>query len=423
MANTRNAGRKPKLSDEQLNTIIGRYKSGETLSSLALEAGISKQALSKRIKNMDASKETTLDYYIDGKLCTRISIDTRRHSLRIINYTTRLSRRAFGYIDNPNWTDLQSFLDEYYEIAKGIKSYNQYIMTDSIEDIDILRDNASAEKYSIVADDNEAVPRFFFSKKEKVLNRTDTNGYQLKGTTHNRRYFVKSQAIMSGVVLNDHLVEVIASDICRQLSIPCVQQKLCRFIYEGKSFEGVYSENFELDGYTFISFESLLNRQGLSTKDEDFIALDSISKLKWCAKQLSVIGRLEYKDTLKYMLDLAITDCLIGNVDRHTRNFGLFYNAHSTRYEIPLVFDNGMGLFENDYYRDSHNTFDEAMRNVYVAPYGEDPFDMIIMLNEEFDLSNIYPALQDLTYPDILTTEYALEYERRMSDYVRTKIH
>ncbi len=423
MANTRNAGRKPKLSDEQLNTIIGRYKSGETLSSLALEAGISKQALSKRIKNMDASKETTLDYYIDGKLCTQISLDTRRHSLRIINYASQLSRRAFGYIDNPNWTDLQSFLDEYYEIAKGIKSYNQYIMTDSIEDIDILRDNASAEKYSIVADENEAVPRFFFSKKEKVLNRTDTNGYQLKGTTHNRRYFVKSQAIMSGVVQSDHLVEVIASDICRQLSIPCVQQKLCRFIYEGKSYEGVYSENFELDGYTFISFESLLNRQGLSTKDEDFIALDSISKLKWCAKQLSVIGRLEYKDTLKYMLDLAITDCLIGNVDRHTRNFGLFYNVHSTRYEIPLVFDNGMGLFENDYYRDSHNTFDEAMRNVYVAPYGEDPFDMIIMLNEEFDLLNIYPALADLTYPDILTTEYALEYERRMSDYVRTKIH
>jgi len=423
MANTRNAGRKPKLSDEQLNTIIGRYKSGETLSDLALEAGISKQALSKRIKYMDASRETTLDYYIDGKLCTRISLDTRRHSLRIINYTTQLSRRAFGYIDNPNWADLQDFLDDYYETKNDIKSSNQYIMTDSIEDIDILRDNASAEKYSIIADDNEALPRFFFSKKEKVLNRTDTNGYQLKGTTHNRRYFVKSQAIMSGVVLNDHLVEVIASDICRQLSIPCVQQNHCRFIYEGKSYEGVYSENFELDGYTFISFESLLNRQGLATKDEDFIALDSIPKLKWCAKQLSVIGRLEYKDTLKYMLDLAITDCLIGNVDRHTRNFGLFYNAHSTRYEIPLVFDNGMGLFENDYYRDSYNTFDEAMRNVYVAPYGEDPFDMIIMLNEEFNLSNIYPALQDLTYPDILTTEYALEYERRMSDYVRTKIH
>ena len=58
-----------------------------------------------------------------------------------------------------------------------------------------------------------------------------------------------------------------------------------------------------------------------------------------------------------------------------------------------------------------------------MAPYGEDPFDMLEMLNEEFDLISTYPAIQDLSYLDILTTEYALEYERRMLDYVRTKIH
>ena len=82
-----------------------------------------------------------------------------------------------------------------------------------------------------------------------------------------------------------------------------------------------------------------------------------------------------------------------------------------------------MGLFENDYYRDSYNTFDEAMKNVYVAPYGEDPFDMIEMLNKEFDLLNIYPTIRDIKYQDILSTEHALEYERRMLEYVRTKIH
>lgn len=423
MANTRNAGRKPKLNDEQLDRIIKRHKDGETISSLALEVGVSKQALSKRIKRKNANKEATLDYYIDGELCTRISLDSIRHSVRIINYASQLSRRAFGYIENPNWTDLQNFLDEYYEITKGLRSLDQYIMKDSQGDIDILNDNSTSDKYAIISDNKGRIPSFYFSKKDKVLNRTDTCGYQLKGITHNRRYFVKSQAIMSGVALRDNLVEIIASNICNQLSIPCVQQRQCSFVYEGQSYDGVYSENFELDGYTFISFERLLDRQGLSTKDEGFIALDSISKLKWCAKQLSIIGELEYNDTLKYMTDLAIIDCLVGNVDRHTRNFGLFFNANSGKYEIPLVFDNGMGLFENDYYRDSYNTFDEAMRNVYVAPYGEDPFDMLEMLIEEFDLINIYPTIRDLRYPDILSTEYALEYERRMLEYVRTKIH
>ena len=423
MANTRNAGRKPKLNDEQLDIIIKRYEDGETISSLALEVGVSKQALSKRIKNKRANKEATLDYYIDGKLCTRLSLDFRRHSVRIINYASQLSRRAFGYIENPNWNDLQIFLDNYYEMTVGLNSFDQYIMKDSLGDIDILSDNTTSDKYAIISEDKKNIPTFYFSKKDKVLNRTDTNGYQLKGITHNRRYFVKSQAIISGLALRDNLVEIIASDICNQLSIPCVQQRQCSFVYEGQSYDGVYSENFELDGYTFISFERLINMQGLSTKDEEFIALDSISKLKWCAKQLSIIGGLECSDTLKYMLDLAIVDCLVGNLDRHTRNFGLFFNVHTGKHEIPLIFDNGMGLFENDFYRDSYNTFDEAMRNVYVAPYGEDPFDMMEMLIEEFDLISIYPTIHELRYPDILSTEYALEYERRMLEYVRTKIH
>ena len=49
--------------------------------------------------------------------------------------------------------------------------------------------------------------------------------------------------------------------------------------------------------------------------------------------------------------------------------------------------------------------------------------DMIEMLNKEFDLLNIYPTIRDIKYQDILSTEHALEYERRMLEYVRTKIH
>ena len=114
------------------------------------------------------------------------------------------------------------------------------------------------------------------------------------------------------------------------------------------------------------------------------------------------------------MIDLAVVDCLVGNVDRHTRNFGLFFNTHSGKYEIPLLFDNGMGLFEHDYYRDRYDSYESAMNNVYVSPYGEDPFDMMIMLDEEFDLKARYPEIENITYPNILSTPFALEYEKRM---------
>lgn len=109
-------------------------------------------------------------------------------------------------------------------------------------------------------------------------------------------------------------------------------------------------------------------------------------------------------------------DCLVGNVDRHTRNFGLFYNVHTGEFEIPLVFDSGMGLFENDPYRDEYRTFEEAMNHVYVVPYGEDPFDMLELLDKEYGLLSIYGNKEGFIYGDVLKTEFALEYEKRMNE-------
>lgn len=229
---------------------------------------------------------------------------------------------------------------------------------------------------------------------------------------------MKSQAIISGVLMDDWAVELLASDICRQLDIPCVKQNECEFVYGDRVYKGVYSDNFELDGYTFVSFESLLERMGTSSREQEFIHLDAIDKLKWCADKLAKAGNLAYEETLKYMMDLAVIDCLVGNVDRHTRNFGLFYNTCSGQFEIPLIFDNGMGLFENDGYRDRYSSYDAAMMNVYVFPYGEDPFDMMDLLMRECGLYNIYPNLVNLKYDSLINTPFATEYIRRMKEKI-----
>ena len=154
----------------------------------------------------------------------------------------------------------------------------------------------------------------------------------------------------------------------------------------------------------------------LSSKDDEFIRLGAIGKIKWCAEKLAKAGDIAYEKTEKYMIDLAVLDCLIGNVDRHTRNFGLFYNCLTGEWSMPPVFDSGIGLFEHDYYRDNYKTFDEAMNNVYVSPYGEDPFEMMEMLNKEYHLKTLYNDVDTIIYPDILRTNFALEYERRMNE-------
>jgi predicted DNA-binding protein YlxM (UPF0122 family) len=50
MSNPRGAGRKPKLSEEQFNCLKRRVDSGERISSLADEYGISRQVSYEQLK-------------------------------------------------------------------------------------------------------------------------------------------------------------------------------------------------------------------------------------------------------------------------------------------------------------------------------------------------------------------------------------
>ena len=411
MSNERNAGRKPILSKDMIVLIEKRYLSGESLSAIAEEYGVSRQALYKRLRqNENASVK--IDYVIDGQRIAEIDADFNKRNIRVINYAQELSKLPFGFRENPNWRDFCEFAEREYLKQLGVTEPGTFLIMEGrktfrLDDIDGI---------SIEGVDSVNLPVFEFQKKDILTSRTDTDGFQIKALSSDRKFFIKSQAMFSGIPMRDWAVEVIASDIAKQLGIPCVEQFHCRCAFGKKAYDGVYSNNFELDGYRFISFDSLIEDIGLSTKDSTFVKLSAIDKLKWCAKQLSEVGDIDYNRTLKYMLDLAVLDCLVGNVDRHTRNFGLFYHTLQDKFYVPLVFDNGMGLFENDYYRDEYKTFEEAMHNVYVSPYGEDPFELLQMLDKEFCLKKIYKGVERIEYLDILYTKYAREYERRMQE-------
>lgn len=429
MANDRGAGRKSTLTTEQIENARNRYEAGESIAQIAAEYGISRQGLYKRLREDKQAKEIKIDYVLEGELCTTISIYINDNRLRVFNYATQLSKRAFGWNENPSWEEFRDFLERQYLLAKGIDAErvnNCFLCSDkkisSISVSDIAENDAESE---LIIDDavKDFIPSFEFKRKDILIIRTDTDGFQLKAITSDRKWFVKAQAEMGGTIMNDWAVEIIASNICKQLKIDCVEQKHCEFVYEGRKRNGVFSRNFELDGLTFISFERLLEYKGISSRSEEFIHLNAIEKMKWCANILSSFGKVAFADALKYMLDLAMIDCLVGNVDRHMKNFGLFFNNTINEWMIGPAFDNGMGLFEHDYYRDRYESYESAMNNVYIAPYGEDPFEMIDMLSKEFNLGKIYPGLKEFEYTNELTTEYAKEYERRMIAHVRGKIN
>lgn len=426
LRNERGAGRKAVISEKEIDIIKKRVADGEKVTLIAKEYGISRQALYKRLKSV-SRKQVMFEYLVNGNVTTRIEVDFDNEKIGIENFGSRISCYAFGINQNPDWEDFVYFLENRILLNDENHESNckRVILQDSASsklDINPILKNMNNDFRLADGENIGDIPKFTFAKKDILFSRSDTDGYQLKALSRDRRYFVKSQASISGVFMNDWAVELIASDICGQLDIPHVKQRECEFVYGDNIYKAVYSDNFELDGYTFISFERLLERLGTSSKEQEFISLNAIDKMKWCADKLSVAGNIEYEKTLKYMLDLAIIDCLVGNIDRHTRNFGLFYNSFTAAYELPLIFDNGMGLFENDGYRDKYTSYDAAMMHVYVAPYGEDPFDMMEMLMKEFDLNKIYPTLKYFEYINRLNTHYASIYMERMGDYVRSKM-
>ena len=406
MSNDRNAGRKPLITDEQMKIICERHCNGESLIKLAEEYGVTRQALHKRL-HAKSEQPIKIDWTCDGELVTTIEADFKKRNLTIVNYAEEISKRPFGFNNTPSWNQFTKIIEDRYFESQGAAEPGTYLMTDGEKGVDLNKITG------ISIHDVAEIPVFEFQKKDLLITRTDTDGFQMKALSDDRRFFIKSQAVISGVRMQDWAVEIIAAHIADQLGIPCVNQIHCRVAYAGRTWDGVYSKNFEIDGYTFVSFESLIGTKNLSTKDDSFIRMGSIEKLRWCAGQISDICGIGYKEAEKYMLDLAVLDCLIGNVDRHTHNFGVFFNSNTGEYSIPLIFDNGMGLFEHDYYRDEYKSFDEAMNNVYVAPYGEDPFGFLRELNKHFHLKQIYAA-RNITYLNILNTPFALEYERRM---------
>ncbi|MBO5239090.1 MAG: Hin recombinase [Lachnospiraceae bacterium] len=135
--NERGAGRKSSLTEEQFIVIKKRHEEGETITALAQEYGISRQALSKRMnskkedvdiicqslaqwrkQNQDFQVEDMeryqmrMDYMCEDTNCTSILIDFQNRNILVKNDTENPLHRAFGIKAKPDWKDFEEFLKE-----------------------------------------------------------------------------------------------------------------------------------------------------------------------------------------------------------------------------------------------------------------------------------------------------------------------
>lgn len=219
---------------------------------------------------------------------------------------------------------------------------------------------------------------YHVDESEAMVLRSTTDGYQPKFLVDQGRRFLKVQCELNRTLRDDWRVEDIAGRICAQCGIRAVMQTPCRVkIATPRGIltrMGVVSDNFAVQGYQFLSFVSLLRID--RENQQNFRMLDAPGKLDFMEKMICGVTGLASCEVREYLYGMVLVDLLVLNQDRHLKNFGVFYNIAAGRFEPALLFDFGMGLFENDTIYDSLDTLGECLRYSYIEPFGEDPMEL-----------------------------------------------
>ncbi len=129
-------GRKPKLLAAEIEKIRTCHENGETITALAKEYGISRQALSRYLNQKTTETEMVcqiirqwaklnqrfqavnvmdynmrIDFMCEEECCTVILVNFREKRIAIENETDEMIHRAFGIKAKPTWEDFEEFLE------------------------------------------------------------------------------------------------------------------------------------------------------------------------------------------------------------------------------------------------------------------------------------------------------------------------
>lgn len=226
--------------------------------------------------------------------------------------------------------------------------------------------------------------------------RTGTPGFQPKFTVGDK--FIKQQCCMNGQFRDDYKVEVFASGIGEILNIPVIKQEACKIIYPNAIQYGVVSTNLEVtQNAHFCSFKYLMERSNVFVDTDKLRHMSTIAKIQYFSELYNKATGISTAVAERYLIDTAIIDSLVCNPDRHMRNFGawLYGNGKVSLYPI---FDNGLGFGQWVTSTSYYQTYEDYLREAYIAPYGEEPIEMLRLLEINYKVvsNRLYPKLKQL---------------------------
>lgn len=119
--NSRNAGRKKKFTQDDVQEMKRLIADGMTVNEVAKRFYTSRQVVWKYINTKPKGDYTLrMTYMYKQHPCTVIDVDFLNQKVMIENKTKDILHRAFGVIETPTWSDFEEFLKERcYSAARG----------------------------------------------------------------------------------------------------------------------------------------------------------------------------------------------------------------------------------------------------------------------------------------------------------------
>lgn len=110
--NARNAGRKKKFIQQDIDDMAEMRSRGATLKDIAVSYGTSRQVISRYLNNDPEPGYTMrMVYMYNATPCSDIDINFLDRKIRVRNYTDDPLHRAFGVLTDPTWDDFEDFLE------------------------------------------------------------------------------------------------------------------------------------------------------------------------------------------------------------------------------------------------------------------------------------------------------------------------
>lgn len=165
--NVRNAGRKKKFTQQDIDDMTNLRSHGVTIKSIAESYGTSRQIVSKYLNSKpDQGYTMRMVYMHNATPCSDIDINFLDKTIKVRNYTDDLLHRAFGVLANPTWDDFEDFMRYrcFPETRGDAKQLLKQLGIDNYDPLQIIEKTCGK-----IADDNMWIKVKYYERENTGL--------------------------------------------------------------------------------------------------------------------------------------------------------------------------------------------------------------------------------------------------------------